>query len=112
MTTSWAPGGIKASLRLSPRCRLRLGGSEPAGSASTPILASNISSPSAGATDIASAGLTASASASATVSTASKRLEIPLDQWEAELAVAMSHHYLAYVLRLNAVAAIESKPTP
>lgn len=47
--------------------------------------------------------------------TAGERLEMPLDQWEAELAVATSHHYLAYVLRLNAVAVAvavaPSKPT-
>lgn len=42
---------------------------------------------------------------------AGERLEMPLNQWEAELAVAMSHLYLAYVLRLNAVAAGLSKPT-
>jgi hypothetical protein len=29
--------------------------------------------------------------------------QMPLDQWEAELAVAASHHYLAYALRLDAV---------
>jgi hypothetical protein len=43
--------------------------------------------------------------------TVGERLEMPLDQWEAELAVAASHHYLAYVLRLNAVATAPSKPT-
>jgi hypothetical protein len=37
--------------------------------------------------------------------------QMPLDQWEAELAVAASHHYLAYVLRLDAVARPPSKPT-
>jgi hypothetical protein len=42
---------------------------------------------------------------------AGERLEMPLDQWEAELAVAISHLYLAYVLRLNTVAAAPSKPT-
>jgi hypothetical protein len=29
--------------------------------------------------------------------------QMPLDQWEAELAVATSHHYLAYALRLDAL---------
>ena len=30
--------------------------------------------------------------------------QMPLDQWEAELAVAVSHHYLAYALRLDSLA--------
>jgi len=37
--------------------------------------------------------------------------QMPLDQWEAELIVSASHHYLAYILRLDSLAPAPPTPT-